>query len=451
LIRLALAYLLRRPVQLLAVLGVAVGLTALLAVLSVMNGLIAADRAQVRGPLSDLHLVPPPGSGVLRYEDYRQVLEPLPEVRACAPHLVGYAVLGVRNLSGVLLNTPRSADLNGVQVVGIDPEAELQVNDFGRWLRDARRLAVEDPAEPFRMPERWRVRRYAPALVSDRLVEALGLRREEILQLGALPPEIPPPGEDFLPHNGRFHLLGSYAGSDYELDMDRILTLRTGRNGLLENLLAPLDREISDFSEILIRLEEGVDLEQGRRAVLAALAAAGLPAPGDPDHPGGSLETWEERRAPYLLAIENERRVTALVLFFIVVVAAFGLFATLGALVREKVRDLGILAALGCSPWRRGGLLLGVGAAGAAAGTALGGLAGWWLSRHIEAVETFLGWFGVEVFPEGIYVIHHLPSQWIPEQAAALSAATFATGVLFTLAPAIHAATLSPSTALRYE
>jgi len=444
-LRLALAWLLTRPVQVLAVLGLAVGLTALLVVLAVMNGLIAQDRAGVRGPLSDLLLIPATESEAPSWERYRQALEARPEVAAVAPHLVAYAVLALEG-GAPLLARSLSSDINGVQLVGIDPEDEMRATGFREALLAARVAPPADPEQPFSEdPEDPFAR--PPVLVSDDLAEILGLRRGEILEFGTLPPRLPPPGAPLEPHNGRFRLAGTYATGDYGVDMDRVYLRRDGFGSLRYDLLG---EAAGEFNEVLIRLAPGVDYVQGKAAVLAALREAGLPEPGGPG--GGALETWEERRALFLTAIDNERRVTTLVLFFIVVVAAFGLFATVGALVREKVRDLGILAAVGYTPWRRGGLLLLVGALGSAAGTLLGYvLARLLVARH-EAVEAFLeDRLGIVIFPHDLYVVQGLPALWVPEQARFLALLAFLTGVLFTALPALRAALLSPVEALRYE
>ena len=442
--RLALAYLLRRPVQILAVLGVAVGLLALLVVLSVMNGLIELDRASARGPLSDLVLIPPVTEEPPDWETYRDALATVAELESSAPHLVSYAVLGLAGGQRLLSRT-RASDVNGIQLVGVDLETEYTAGGFREAVRRAKVHPVEDPEAPFRSEGGPFAR--PGILVSDNLARSLNLRRGETLEFACLPPVLPPSGEELLPHNGRFTVVGSYASLDYGLDMDRIYLQRTGMQGLRYNLLG--DRA-PPFTEVLLELREGVSFDDGKAAVLAALSEAGLTLPGGSQ--GGVLETWEERRRVYLTAIENERRVTTLVMFFVVVVAAFGLFATLSALVRQKVKDLGILAALGSTPLRLGSFLLLLGALASAAGCALGHGGAWLLVRNRAGVEAFLrDRLGIEVFRADLYVVDGLPAVWLSDQAWWLTFLAFLTGVLFTLAPSIRAASLVPSEALRYE
>ena len=452
-LRLALAYLLRRPVQLLAVMGVAVGLLALLVVLSVMNGLIEQNRASVRAPQSDLMLLPAVAEDgtTQRWKDYRAALSSAPGVAAVAPHLVAYAMIRYPGYD-VDLSSPLRPDQSGVQVVGIDFADEMAVTGFRDFLVDAEDHPVADPEHPFASPERLFSR--PPALVSDAFpLPSWGLDAEgratvpPRIELGGLPARLPSADQRLVPVNGLFDVVGTYARSDYRLAMDRIYVPREGRNGLRHNLLG---RDAPDFTEALIRLDDGVAYADGKSAVLAALASAGLPAPGGPG--GGSLESWEERSAVFLAAIDNERRVITLVLFFIVVVAAFGLFATLSALVREKVRDLGVLAALGFSPLRRGMLLMTVGATGSIAGAGLGLWGARTLIAHRQAVETFLRErLGIEIFSSQLYVMEGLPARWDDAQAWQLTLLAVGVGILFTAAPALRAALLRPTTALRYE
>ncbi len=439
--RLAIAYLLRRWTQLLAVFGVAVGLFSLLMLLSVMNGLIEADRANVRGPLSDLLLMPAVEVEAPSWQRYRDALESAEPVRAVAPHLVAYAVLGRRG-SERLLGRTRSADINGIQLVGIDPELELEVSGFRQSLLDAREARVEQLDSPFgdADPEEFGYR--PPILVSDQHARSLHILPPERLRLGALPPLLPAEGEPFDAVNGSFDVVGSYASSDYKLGMDRFY-LR--RSDLRENLLGSQSVE---FSEVLIDLEEGADPLAAKAAILAALDQAGLPRPGG--EAGGVLQTWEERVAVYLAAIENERRVTGLVMFFVVIVAAFGLYATLSALVRAKVRDLGILSALGYTPLRRGGLMMLTGAVSAAIGTVTAYAGAAWLAQG-DRLEQLLAALGIVVFEPGIYVVAGLPTEWLPEQARFYALCSFGVGLLFTLIPAARAALLPPVEALRYE
>lgn len=447
--RLALSWLFRRPVQLLAVLGVAIGLLALLVVLAVMNGLIEMNRDGVRALSADLHLIPAATEAPARYEPYGAALATVAEVAAASPHLVAYALLSVPGASANLSRTQNS-DFAQLQVVGIDPEAERLVTGFGAALEKAAASPVPDPAQPFALPEETFAR--PGVLISDALASGIPRRRGDPLrgvriELGALPWRLPPAGTELRPVNGKFTIAGSYQASDYRVALDRVYMQRTGENGLRTNLLGS---KAPDFTEVLIRLQPGVDPEAAKAPILAALERAGLPPPGGAQ--GGELVTWQERNLSFLSAIENERKMIKLVLFFIVIVASFGLFAVLSALVREKVRDLGVLAALGCTPLQRGSLVLGIGTVAAATGTGLGLGGAWLLVRHKDAVNDFLRErMGIEIFAPDLYVVDGLPAVWDASAAGALALGAFAVGMLFAAGPTLRAALLDPVEALRYE
>ncbi|MHC4380771.1 MAG: ABC transporter permease [Planctomycetota bacterium] len=445
--RLALTYLFRRPVQLLAVLGVAIGLLALLSVLAVMNGLIDMNRDAIRGPLGDLMLIPAVTEDLPQWKRYEAALLKAEGVQALSPHLVAYAMFSFPGYV-VDLSNARQSDHSGIQLIGIDPSAEAKVNNFQLELSLAKSLPVADKDAPFAGSGAVFAR--PGILVSDAFSAYLppdpdgGPTR---MELGALPAVLPPSGEELVPHNAVVEIVGTYGGGDFRTALDRVYMQRTGRDGLHYNLLG---NKSADFTEILIRLEDGFPPEQAKRSILAALTDAGIPLPGGVQ--GGSLETWEERSALVLHAIENERRVVTLVMFFIVVVAAFGLFATLSTLVREKVRDLGVLAAVGYSPLRRGCLMLLTGGVATAVGCALGFWGAFELVKHRATVEDFaFERFGYRVFQPDLYVVDGLPASWDSGQAIFLTLCTFGVGLVFTAAPALRAAFLSPVKALRYE
>lgn len=446
-LRLALTYLFRRPVQLLAVLGVAIGLMALLSVLAVMNGLIGMNRDAIRGPLGDLMLIPAVTAELPQWQDYETALQAVPEVEAVAPHLVAYAMVSYPGYM-VNLSNARQSDHNGIQIVGIDPDAEKLVNNFQLELEQAQAIPVLDSDTPFATKPTLRSR--PGVLVSDAFAAYLPPSNAEEatrIELGALPAVLPPAGEELIPHNTVVEVSGTYGGGDFRTAMDRVYMNRMGRDGLHYNLLGT---KAADFTEALIKLTPDADPEIAKASILAALAAANLPAPGG--DAGGSLETWQERSSLVLSAIENERRVVTLVMFFIVVVAAFGLFATLSTLVREKIRDLGVLAAIGYSPMRRGILMLVTGGIASAMGCALGLYAAFQLVRHRAVLEDWVfKEFGYRVFQPDLYVVEGLPARWDTGEALFLTLCTFLIGLLFTAAPAIRAALLSPVKALRYE
>ena len=119
---------------------------------------------------------------------------------------------------------------------------------------------------------------------------------------------------------------------------------------------------------------------------------------------------------------------------------------------REKIQELGILAALGFSPLHRAGLILVVGGMAALTGSLLGLASARLIVAHRRAVEDFLeNHLGFVLFRKDLYVMNEIPALWDSGQAWLLTLACFGVGLLFILAPAIRAAFLRPVHALRYE
>jgi lipoprotein-releasing system permease protein len=448
-LRLALAYILRRPVQLLAILGIAVGITALLVVLSVMNGLIDLNRQAIKSTQSDLHLTPIVSNTVQSFSDYQRALLDVSEVTAVAPRLVAYAMFSTPGYFTDYSNT-QTTNYNGIQVVGIDYVLERQVSDFDLLLDGALHLEVADKNNCFATAS---VFPRPGIIVSDSFFRTLppaiidgNGNAQAQLELGALPSVLPPAGEDLIPHNATANIAATYAARNFRSAMDVVFMQRTGINGLRYNLLG---NNAPEFTEILIKVKDGADIEHVKQQLIASLNKANIDTTSSN---GFSLETWQQRSALILSAIDNERRMVAIILMFVVLVAAFGLFASLSALVREKTRDLGVLAALGYSPASRANLLLITGGVASVLGCTLGWLGARAFFNYRTSIVDFLrDQLGIQLFAPDLYIVEGIPAQWIDGQVSWVLGISFIMCILFTALPAIRAALLSPVNALRHN
>ncbi len=165
-----------------------------------------------------------------------------------------------------------------------------------------------------------------------------------------------------------------------------------------------------------------------------------------------SLPTWIELNRDKFESIKLERSLTAFLLFFIVIVAAFGIMSTLITVTVLKTREIGILKALGATQSQiiRVFLLQGVvvGVFGTAAGLGLG----MWLVSYRNEVRDWLSRaLNIQVFPQSIYELAAIPAHVIPQDVAVICVSAFITCTLAALLPAWFAARLDPVKALRYE
>jgi lipoprotein-releasing system permease protein len=487
--RLALRYLFARRIHLVGIAGIFVGVTALVVVLSVMNGFIQETRRAVRGTLADAIVTPHFGErdDPVPYEPYASALAATPGVAGSAPRLVWYGLLSTGDVRGDLVARASGGPLNAVQLVGLDPVAEKEVTRFGESLRSPSLVGdpVDDPEDPFAPPLAFLLpeERDLPrptVIVGEQLFDMWRLRKGKTIDLATFTWDSEE--KKVLTHNRRFTVAGTFRTGEYEYDL-RTIYLR--REDLAEELLGTPQ----SFSEIVVRLAGEVSPERAVSAIEDALAGAGVPGTWadcglhrdiPPDEvverdgrlqhaPSGgnggtsscgrevrrnffTVETWRERKGVLLAAIDNEKRIMAVILFFIVVVATFLLFALLYTTVQEKTRDIGIVAALGGT--RRGilSIFLCVGMAITAIGEALGLAAGLAITGNLQAIERFLREeFGLVIFRPDVYIFDHLPCEVDPLGVAAILAATFFCALNFTSIPAWMASRKEPVRALRYE
>jgi len=163
------------------------------------------------------------------------------------------------------------------------------------------------------------------------------------------------------------------------------------------------------------------------------------------------VETWEDQKADFLRAVNNEKVLLVIVLSFIVLLGGFIILATLTMTVVEKTRDIGIVGALGAgrfgilSIFVWNGLLIGV--IGALFGLGLGA----WFTDNVNWVKARLEDFGVEIFPPDIYHFREIPTVWDWPSVGMIMAGSVLVAFCAGILPAIRASRLDPVKALRYE
>ncbi len=458
---LARRYLFARWIHLVGILGIAVGVLALVVVLSVMNGFIQETRRMARGSLADIIVTPRPREGerIGPYADYEKVLRSTPGVAGCAPRFLHVALISVGRSTNFMRTSAALGARNAAQLIGLDPEAEAGVTNLAvalsnppldRTQGDSR---VADPAHPFAPPldVLSPEDREAPpraVVVGEQLYRNLRLHRGQTIDLATA--TWTASGNRVRPINRHFAVAGTFRTGEYEYDLSTILLPR-------EVLAREFLEGEEDFSEIVVRLEDPSRGAEVVREIERRLAAAELPGTFVEDGLGGRseflyVETWEERKRILLGAIDNEKRIMAVILFFIVIVAAFLLFALLSTTVKEKTRDIGILRALGAA---RGGILgvfLALGLTITLLGEALGLAGGLAVALNLPAIEQWLKHhLGLEIFRADIYIFDRLPCEVDVTGVVLILAFTLTAGFLASLIPAWIASRKHPVVSLRYE
>jgi lipoprotein-releasing system permease protein len=461
-------YMHRRRTNLIGVIGICVGVGALIMILSIMTGFLDETRATVRGTLSDVVVTPlfakrPDGKEVSTSpETLLGALRGDPRVQGASAHLVYACIISKGGAEAGeslhLLTSSQSGDLSFVQLVGIDVEDEFATTELRASLerepRYGERVAAFEPGaaaagadvmNPFALPPgSERSPRDRGVIVGDQLFAAQRLSRGERIHVLTVVPD-PKTGE-MRECNREYVVCGTFRSGENELDLQRIYIERAELADLIGHQL--------EFSEVLVDLKDYErDSPTIRDSLALDLAQKGL-LYGRLDFDGRPTEvkTWQEFRGPLLGAIENERVLMGIMLSLVMLVAGFTIFAILSMMVTEKRRDIGILTALGATPNGVLGTFVAIGLWDALIGAWCGAALGTYLALKIDPIERWLSHtFGIQIFNRNVYLFDSIPSVVEPASVALIVLGAFVCALLFAAIPAWKAARLDPLDALRYE
>ena len=389
--------------SLVSMIGIAVGVWALIVVLSVMNGFQKEVRTRILGVVS--HVQVSGLGGVL--PDWRKVAEAVkrhPRVLATAPFVQGQAMLSAGRA------------VRGALVRGIDPALEEGVADFARHMRTGS-LGALRPGE------------FNVVLGGD-LARALGVLPGDKVALVAPQGTVTPAG--VIPRLKQFTVAGTFEAGIVDADAGLALVhLRDAQT------LYQLGEAVSG-----VRLK--LDDLFAAREVAAELVAT---MPGDV-----YASDWTRSHANFFRAVEIEKRMMFIILGLIILVAAINIISTLVVAVTDKQADIAILRTLGAAPgsimqiFVVQGMVIGV--VGMAIGVAAGIATALNIDVIVPAIERALS---IKFLSKDVYLIPELPSdlQWGDVFAVSLTA--LALSFLATVYPSWRAARVNPAEALRYE
>jgi lipoprotein-releasing system permease protein len=390
--------------------GVCVGVAALIVILSVMNGFESELRdrllslgAQVRVIAAAAPGGPSTPSGALDWQDAARRARAVAGVEAVAPYaeLTALAVRGPEMLPVVLR--------------GIDPQESTTVTELGKAITQGRLTDL--------VPGSGRI------IVGELIAERLGLAVGDQLTL-----LVPTASADGTPEGKLrgFTVAGVFAVGLQEHD------------GTL--VFAPLDevRALTPASASGQGLRIRVTDVLAAPAVAARLRAA-LPRVYE-------VRDWTEDNASYFRATRIEKTMMSLILLLIVAVAAFNIVAMLVMVVTDKRTDIAILRTLGAAPRRVMGIFITQGLVIGWLGVALGVALGLALALNVETIEPFLErTFHFQILDSDVYYSSVIPSEVHAANVVAIGVAALLLTALATIYPAIRAAGTAPAEALRYE
>jgi lipoprotein-releasing system permease protein len=440
---LALRWLLTRPINLLGVVGVTLGVWALIVVVSIFSGFLRVVAEHIREASADVSVLYLPDDA--QYAPLARALEADDGVAATAPRLVHFGLLhrpGQRPPPSPLLGRSalQGGDTPFLFVLGVDPAREAATTGFRSWLAAvAPERAVRDADRPLD-PLGGR----PSILIGEERMRSEGLRPgdELVLTTGRIE-RAAGGGRGLDPVSRTFVVAGAFRTAHAPYD---------GNNAFvhIDELRRLLDLRVPDaVQEIAVRVRDRAATEATsarlQRAVRGALGLDQL-SPGR----GPVAWSWHYRHKRFLQGVEWQRSLMKIVLVVIMVVAAVLMYATLSMMVTEKTGDIGILTAMGATPRGVMTLFLGSGLTITAVGIVAGTLAGCVSAVYLEEFRRFvLAVAGVDLFPVKVYNLDRVPHELDPWWMLQVAGMATAVGTVVSLVPAWRAARHDPLVSLR--
>lgn len=386
-----------------SMLGVALGVAALIVVLSVMNGFQKELRTRILGVASHVQIMGLDGA-LANWPKIAAEAQMNPEVAAAAPYVTAQGLLSNRGT------------VQGTIVRGVLPAAEDKVADVGNHMRAGRM----DNLKPGR---------FGIILGTD-LAMSVGARVGDKIVLIAPQGQVTPAG--ILPRLKQFEVVGIFEVDMAEYDAGLAFV------------------HIEDAQK-LYRLEDKVS---GVRLKLHDLFKAPLVARDLMRTLAADVYAtdWTRSHANFFRAVQIEKRVMFIILVLIVAVAAFNIVSTLVMAVTDKRADIAILRTLGAAPGEIMKIFIIQGALIGMIGTLTGVIGGVLLATNIEvvvpAIERVLG---IQFLAKDVYYISDLPSDLHLEDVVFIALTSLGLSLAATLYPSLRASQVNPAEALRYE
>ncbi len=451
---LAVKYLLKRPINLLGMIGILLGVWSLIVAPSIFSGYTRELRAHIKEASSVLTIIS--GSRKVSFRKLEKILEQEPSFVAAAPRVVWYGAMSAdRPLTSEgnerrIIKSPADAALDSpksYQVLGIDFEKECRLTGLRSWLDACKSsdLRVADrKTNPLALPQSGKESMEDPLpriLIGELPAKEDRLHRgDRILMTSGTQS----PSRGFEAIQQKFTLAAAFSPKYFKYEKGTAFVDIDVMRKLLD---PPHAAKLDSFSEVSVALKDGADED-----VVAGRIKKLLREAGDRRIRELAVVTWEQKNEQFLQSIDHQRGLIRVILFVLILIAVILVFVTLLMMVTEKTRDIGILSALGAT--RRGILAIFVtcGFSISVAGVLLGLLAGWISCIYLDSFNRFLAnTVGVQLFPKEIYGLKHVPYEIEPIWMGLVGTVAIAVTLLFSLIPAFFAARRDPVKALRND
>ena len=384
-------------------LGIALGVAALIIVLSVMNGFQKEVRDRMLSVVAHIEVYDASGAALPDWRATAALAQQNPLVTGAAPFIAAQALIA------------RGDNMRGAVVRGISPSDEATVTDLAAKLESTVLAQLR--------PGGWGI------ALGVELAHALGVKVGDKVTIVAPGGQITPAG--VVPRLKQFVLVGTLDTGHFEYDSSLAL-IHLEDAARLFRLEGP--------AGVQLRLK---DLHQARDVTAQLSRTLG---------PQLTISDWTRTNRNWFAAVELEKRLMFIILTLIVAVAAFNLVSTLVMTVTDKRSDIAILRTLGASPRSIMSIFMIQGGTAGVAGTLAGIVLGLVVAFNIDViVPTLESLLSMSFLPSSVYLINRMPSDPQSTDIVPIVLISLLLSFLATLYPSWRASQVRPAEALRYE
>ena len=390
-------------ISLISMLGIALGVAALIVVLSVMNGFQKELRTRILGVASHVQISAANGE-LADWQTPLQAAQRHPRVEAAAPYVQAQAMLAF------------DSQVRGAMIRGVLPDAEDKVADFARHMKTGRLDALKEGEFGI--------------ILGSELARALQVYAGDKVALIAPQGLVTPAA--VLPRMKQFTVVGIFEAGMYEYDSGLALIHMADAQKLY--------RMGDNVSGVRLKVDDLFAAPRIARELLRYVAADAF------------ISDWTRSHANFFRAVQIEKNMMFLILLLIVAVAAFNIVSTLVMMVQDKQPDIAILRTLGASPKSVMAIFIVQGTLIGIIGLAMGVAGGVALALNIDVVVPALERaLGIHFLAKDVYYISDLPSDLHWNDVGVIAGVSFVLTLLATLYPSWRASRVNPAEALRYE
>ena len=390
-----------------SILGISIGVMALIVVMSVMNGFHFELKKRILDATSHIEIT----GGLDNQDEINQLIKKITDlkhVKAVSPYVSGEGLLSNRSIN------------RGVLVKGIDPQYENNVNQLlNKVVKGSKKFS----SKPFEI------------IIGVDLARLLDVDIGDDVSLLIPKLNFSPIGN--YPTIKKFHIVGIFDAGIYEFDSSlALIDYQDAQKIFFKN-------QKTKFSAMQIQLTDSnktLNVESDIKKILMDLNINSF------------ISNWTNKNKNFFSAIQMEKRVMAIILTLIIAVAAFNLVASLAMSVQDRKKDIAILMTIGFSKFQIIRIFVFQGFIIGFIGSLLGLFFGVVIASNINTIVPFIeGLFNIQFLSKDIYYINELPSIIIPTDILSVILVSIILSLFATIYPSQMAAKLNPGEILKNE